>query len=95
MVKYAEHLGYEVRNNIPPFMAQRETKALFNTFVARFLEREGIRRDAVQFDAGDSRRIGRLLVPEREEEPLIEGRSERAYPAIMVIRHKAKQAAAP
>jgi SAM-dependent methyltransferase len=50
MLKYAKHEGFEVHSDPSPVLTPWEAGALFNSYLARLLEREGVDRDAFRFD---------------------------------------------
>ena len=55
MVKFARYSGYEVRHHNPIRLDGMEAGILFNSYLARLLEHEGIESDAFRFDSRDSR----------------------------------------
>ncbi|MDP6436970.1 MAG: methyltransferase [Gammaproteobacteria bacterium] len=50
MVKYAEYMGYDVRNNNPNGMYGWAAEALFNSYLQRLLESEKVPQDAFSFN---------------------------------------------
>jgi len=50
MVKFAKHSGYDVRNNNPNGMYGWAAESLFNSYMKRLLEKEGVPTDAFQFN---------------------------------------------
>jgi predicted RNA methylase len=50
MVKYARYRGFDVANADPKKLTIWEAESLFNSYLARLLEREGIEPDAFRFD---------------------------------------------
>lgn len=96
MVKYAEYRGYEVRSNSPNGMYGWAAEVLFNGYLERLLEREGLPRDAISFNyhTDESLEIRYLrnfgLNPEETGyQPLFDPPSRRRYyPGWIVIRQK-------
>ena len=107
MVKFARYSGYEVRHYNPIRLDAMEARILFNSYLARLLEHEGIEPDAFRFDAreangrrGDLLRKLSFFVQKVEMsgfwpgvEPLLPGRGNRIHPGMMVIRHGARDEA--
>ncbi len=50
MVKFARHMGFEVRHDPTPVLTPWEAGTLFNSYLARLLEREDIDPQAFEFD---------------------------------------------
>jgi len=50
MVKFAKHVGYQVRNQVPDVLTSFESEALFNFYLTRLLEHEHIDSNAFRFD---------------------------------------------
>jgi methylase of polypeptide subunit release factors len=50
MVRFADYSGYDVRNNNPNGMYGWAAEALFNTYMNRLLEKEGVPTDAFPFN---------------------------------------------
>lgn len=96
MVKYAEYKGYDVRSNSPNGMYGWAAEVLFNGYLQRLLEREGLPADAITFNyhTDESLEIRYLrnfaLNPaEVGYTPLFDPPSkERYYPGWLVIRQQ-------
>jgi predicted RNA methylase len=50
IVKFARHLGYEVEHFSPDYSTPWEQDVLYNSYLERILEREGLAPDAFEFD---------------------------------------------
>ena len=91
MVKFALHRGYEVRNHRPDLLTPWETAALFNSYLERLLEREGVDPDAFRFDYRERHSVEGLVVlpaTRKGEPPLFPGNSNQSRPGWIVIQHK-------
>ena len=107
MVKFARYSGYEVRHHDPIVLHRPEARILFNSYLARLLEHEGIRADAFRFDAreafggrGDLLRKFGFFVHKVERsgflldvEPLLPGSGTGSHPGMIVIEHGAQDEA--
>lgn len=100
MVKFARYMGYEVRHHNPIGLNSREAETLFNAYLARLLEHEGIEPHAFRFDRHEDvglndrflRNLG-LNTRRLDCEPLFAGPGAgRCHPGIIVIEHGAQTA---
>ena len=108
MVKFARYSGYEVRHHNPIHLDAMEARILFNSYLARLLEHEGIEPDAFRFDGREA--LGRrgafmsrfsFFVQKVEmsgfwfgAEPLLPGGGCRIrHPGMIVIEHGAQDEA--
>ena len=103
MVKFARYSGYEVRHHNPIRLDGREARILFNSYLARLLEHEGIEPDAFRFDSGETRgrrndllrKFGSFVQKVERSgfwlgvEPLLPGGGNRIHPGMIVIEHGA------
>ena len=83
MAKFARHAGYQVRNHDPSMMTPVETAAIYNSYLSRLLEREGIDRDAFRF-VRNRDHLGCFGLGSPPE-PLLPGGSNRTYPGMLAI----------
>ncbi len=83
MVKLARSQGFEVRNHGPSMLTPLEMATLFNSYLSRLLDREGMSPAAFEFDR--NRDLLGCFGLDREVEPLVAGNSRRPYPGFMVI----------
>ena len=90
MVKFARHMGYEVRNHVPFFLSFLEAETLFNFYLSRLLELEQIGSSDFRFDfrKDDSLRRIRVFKGNKQRPPLLPGNSARQFPGMMVIQRK-------
>ena len=91
MVEFARYRGHQVRNHHPIGLTSTETRVLFNSYLARLLEREGVEPDAFRFDGHENPPLrsifwrNRVLLQEHiDYEPLLPG-DEEYRPGLMVI----------
>ena len=68
-----------------------EAEALYNNYLARLLDREGMKPGAIRFHAGQDRstllRLTQWSKGEPEPEPLYRGKPAMKYPGWMLVRH--------
>lgn len=87
MVKYAESLGYDVACHVAGRLTRWEAATLFNAYLIRLLEYQGMDPKAFSFDSNEdfvelkNRNKGRA-------EPLLPGNSSKLYSGFIVIRQK-------
>ena len=93
VVKFARHMGYEVRSHHPLHFLPLELEIIFNYYAARLLEREDVDPNAVRFnrreDLGLNWRLmgGDLDATRLDYEPLLPGRGRNIYrDGFIVIR---------
>ena len=91
MVEFARYRGHQVRNHHPIGLTSTETRVLFNSYLARLLEREGVEPDAFRFDGHEGPPLRSLFLRNRvllqehiDYEPLLPG-DEEYRPGLMVI----------
>jgi predicted RNA methylase len=92
MVKYARHGGYEVTHHRPWRLYAWEVEPLFNTYLARFLQKEGLPADAFRFDLDEPHTVQWLEVHALGREPrkpLLPGNGQTDYSGMMVLRRPA------
>ena len=95
MVRFAKYKGYDVRNNNPNGMYGWAAEVLFNTYMNRLLEKEGVPTDAFPFNyhVDDALQIRHLrngaLDPKTFAfQPLFDPPADqRYYPGFIVIRN--------
>ena len=106
MVKFARYSGYEVRHHNPIRLDGMEGRILFNSYLARLLEHEGIEPDAFRFDSRETRgrrndllrKFGSFVQKVERSgfwpgvEPLLPG-GDRIHPGMIVIEHGAQDEA--
>lgn len=85
MVKFARYEGFDVRSNDPRLLVPWEAATLFNFYLARFLEYQGLPPDAFSFKGSELEqiRIGSA------REPLFPGRQGKPHPGWILIRRPA------
>ena len=91
MVKFARHLGYDVRFHIPTALTPLEAETLFNHYLSRLLELEQIESRDFRFHFQNDTGLGRIYVTVGQNEqptPLLPGNSERWFHGMMVIQSK-------
>jgi SAM-dependent methyltransferase len=96
MVRFARYSGYDVRNNNPNGMYGWAAEALFNNYMNRLLEKEGVPTDAFPFnyhvdDALEIRHLRNAAMDPQtfQWQPLFDPPSpQRYYPGFIVIRNK-------
>ncbi len=92
MVKFARHMGYDVRNQVPFFLSALEAETLFNFYLSRLLEREEIESSAFRFDLEKDDGLKRIRVGKTERGapavPLLPGNSSRWFFGMIVIQSK-------
>jgi hypothetical protein len=91
VVKLARHMGFEVRSHNALGISPWEFEALFNLYLARILEREGMPKDALRFDDRADGLPYALTIEQRQFEParnvLIEGfETGKLYRGFLTIR---------
>ena len=91
MVKFARYRGHQVRNHHPIGLTSTEARVLFNSYLARLLEREGVEPNAFRFDGREGPPLRSLFLRNRvalqeqiDYEPLLPG-DEEYRPGLMVI----------
>lgn len=87
MVKYAKREGYVVRNHNPSMLTVWEAQTLFNAYLDRFLEHEGIDSDGMEFDYATDRYLYRIRVSS-DTKPLFPGNSARRYPGMLILERQ-------
>ena len=88
MVKFARYSGYEVRNHRPYQFTQWEAEAVFNSYLEKLLEREGVDRDAFRFDFTEAHTLQGIKIARATREgqrPLFPGNSKKTYAGMIVI----------
>lgn len=86
MVKFARHEGFEVRNHTPFFLTTIEAETLFNAYLSRLLEAEGVRAPDIRFDyVKDGLKLARIVDSNDPPPPLFPGNAERWFHGFMVI----------
>lgn len=93
MVKYARHSGWEVKHHRPWRLYAWEVVPLFNTYLARFLKKEGLPQDAFEFDLDEPHTVQWLEVHDLGREPrrpLLPGNGTTDYSGMMVLRRPAE-----
>jgi SAM-dependent methyltransferase len=95
MVKYARFEGYDVSNHFPTGLSTREAQILFNHFLPRMTEIEGLPVDEFTFVRNEEGVQNRYLrnvnidINTFSYEPLIQGTKDDAfYPGWIAIRNK-------
>jgi SAM-dependent methyltransferase len=86
MVKFARHSGLDVRNHAPRVLAPWETETLFNSYLARLLEYQGLDRGAFAFSRQD---VTGIRVKSKYG-PLFGDRTSKPAPGWMIIRPPAR-----
>lgn len=94
IVKFARHMGYEVRSHHPLKFLPMELEIIFNYYTARLLEREGVDPNAVRFDRREDLGLSwffmgneKLDADRLDWEPLLPGRGRNVYrDGFIVIR---------
>jgi predicted RNA methylase len=82
MVKFARREGFEVRSHQPDTLTPWEATTLFNSYLDRFLPRQGLQPGDLRFEYGED--LGRISVAAPFEPLLADGRAG-PYPGMMVI----------
>jgi methylase of polypeptide subunit release factors len=83
IVKFAQHLGYDVRNYDPEILYSDEVLTLCNAYLQRILEREGLGPEDLRFGKGDiTALVPRVSKLEEDDE-----RPRPYYRGIIVIRN--------
>lgn len=86
VVKIARHLGYEVRHHRAAGITSWELEALFNSYLLRVVEREGLAADALRFDREDRIPFVQSL-DSTPQPPLLGKDTGRTYRGFIAIRH--------
>ena len=91
MVKLAQHLGFDVRSHMALGVSPWEFEAIFNQYLGRLLEREGMDRNAFRFWKEELPYA--LAIDKTEPRPLIgDGdAAAKVYRGFMVVRHGQKR----
>ena len=90
MVKFARHSGFAVRSHTPFFLSLLEAETLFDAYLARLLEREGLESDALRFDIAQDASLHRICVARPPTPPpaLLPANPERWYHGMIVIQRE-------
>lgn len=91
MVKFARYSGYEVRNHRPYQFTKWEAEAVFNSYLEKLLEREGVDRDAFRFDFTEAHTLQGIKIARATREgqqPLFPGNSKKTYAGMIVIERR-------
>lgn len=90
MVKFARHSGFVVRDHTPFFLSLLEAETLFNAYLARLLEHEGLEPDALRFDVEQDASLSRIRVAKTPAAPpaLLPGNPPRWYHGMIVIQRE-------
>jgi len=97
MVDFARYSGFEVQHNRPKLLFMIEAVPLFNSYLRRLLEREGVDANAFRFNEGDASRVPTLVTLHQQREPeetLFPESSEKLHPGFMVIRRRSSEPSA-
>ena len=90
-LKFARHMGYEVRFHFPSALTPLEAETLFNSYLSRLLELEQIESPDFRFHFQNDPGLGRIYVNAGKNErpvPLLPGNSDRWFHGMMVIQRK-------
>jgi predicted RNA methylase len=83
IVKFAQHKGYSVDHSDPAILYSKEVLTLFNSYLQRILEREGLGPADLRFRKGDIT----ALVPRQSKLEDANDRPSPYYPGIIVIKN--------
>jgi len=91
MVKFARYRGYEVRSHVPEILTPWEAETLFNSYLERLLEYQGVDRNVFRFDMDTDEGLNLQrpkLDRKRGTTPLFPGNSATQYQGMMVIERR-------
>lgn len=86
MVKFARHEGWQVADHTPRSLVPWEARVLFNAYLARLLEQEGMDPQALRFRQAELKGIR----VEGKYPPLFDGDTSGPWPGWLVIRRRPK-----